>query len=428
MLNYWDLGRGNINEMKQQCPKCGNWVEGKEKKSLAKRGIKKALDFIPGVSQFDSAYQLVSGESLIDQAVDKVDSKLRNIPYEFKCPNCDYSWTSAIDGEEGNLVTKEQYLFVSTWENFLENSEDIIISEESVDNYISQLEKISKKLSLQPFGLKILGEKLSGFCKIVKNNKTQVVGILNLTTNSFSDGGEFYEFDRAIEHLAMMIQDGVDIIDIGAESTKPYSTPVTAEKQLEKLLPILEYVNKNNIKTPISIDTRSSLVAEECLKLGVSIINDVSGFDYDSLMADVIAKYNAKVIIQHSKGTPENMQDKPVYENLMDEIYLGLKNKIDFAISKGIKRENIIIDPGIGFGKSRENNFEIIARIEELYGLECPVMLGISRKSLLNMKDEDNLTKDIFTTALNTLAVDKKVDFIRVHNVKLSKMLINLLG
>ena len=293
---------------------------------------------------------------------------------------------------------------------------------------ISQLEKISKKLSLQPFGLKILGEKLSGFCKIVKNNKTQVVGILNLTTNSFSDGGEFYEFDRAIEHLAMMIQDGVDIIDIGAESTKPYSTPVTAEKQLEKLLPILEYVNKNNIKTPISIDTRSSLVAEECLKLGVSIINDVSGFDYDSLMADVIAKYNAKVIIQHSKGTPENMQDKPVYENLMDEIYLGLKNKIDFAISKGIKRENIIIDPGIGFGKSRENNFEIIARIEELYGLECPVMLGISRKSLLNMKDEDNLTKDIFTTALNTLAVDKKVDFIRVHNVKLSKMLINLLG
>lgn len=293
---------------------------------------------------------------------------------------------------------------------------------------ISQLEKISKKLSLQPFGLKILGEKLSGFCKIVKNNKTQVVGILNLTTNSFSDGGEFYEFDRAIEHLAMMIQDGADIIDIGAESTKPYSTPVTAEKQLEKLLPILEYVNKNNIKTPISIDTRSSLVAEECLKLGVSIINDVSGFDYDSLMADVIAKYNAKVIIQHSKGTPENMQDKPVYENLMDEIYLGLKNKIDFAISKGIKRENIIIDPGIGFGKSRENNFEIIARIEELYGLECPVMLGISRKSLLNMKDEDNLTKDIFTTALNTLAVDKKVDFIRAHNVKLSKMLINLLG
>ena len=140
MLNYWDLGRGNINEMKQQCPKCGNWVEGKEKKSLAKRGIKKALDFIPGVSQFDSAYQLVSGESLIDQAVDKVDSKLRNIPYEFKCPNCDYSWTSAIDGEEGNLVTKEQYLFVSTWENFLENSEDIIISEESVDNYISQLD------------------------------------------------------------------------------------------------------------------------------------------------------------------------------------------------------------------------------------------------------------------------------------------------
>ncbi len=292
---------------------------------------------------------------------------------------------------------------------------------------LSQFEKIAKKLSGQPFGLKKLGELILQF-KSNKSGRCKIVGILNLTQNSFSDGGEFYEFDRAIEHLNEMIKEGADIIDIGAESTKPYSTPVSAEAQLEKLIPVLDYIKKNDIKIPISIDTRSSVVAEECLKSGAQIINDVSGFEYDEKMPDVIAKYNAKVIIQHTKGTPENMQDAPVYKNLMDEIYMSLKNKIDLALSKGVKRENIIIDPGIGFGKTREDNFEIISRIEELYGLGCPVMLGISRKSLLNMPDAGNDLKDIYTVALNFLAVNKKVDFLRVHNVKLNKILLEIGG
>ena len=290
---------------------------------------------------------------------------------------------------------------------------------------LSQIEKIAGKLACQPFGLKKLGEillqrhekKLDG-CKIV--------GILNLTTNSFSDGGEFYEFDKAVEHLNEMINDGADVIDIGAESTKPYSEPVSAAEQLSKLVPLLEYIKENNIKIPVSIDTRSAKVAQKCLELGADIINDVSGFDYDEKMPEVIAEFNAKVIIQHSKGTPQNMQDKPVYENLMDEIYLGLKNKIDIAVSKGIKRGNIIVDPGIGFGKTREDNFEIIERIEELYSFGCPVMLGVSRKSLLNMPDEDNFAKDIFTLALNAVAINKKVDYIRVHNVKLHRKFLDI--
>ena len=290
---------------------------------------------------------------------------------------------------------------------------------------ISQLEKIAKKLSCQPFGLKKLGEML---CRRPQSGSEgcKIAGILNLTTNSFSDGGEFYEFDKAIEHLNEMINDGADVIDIGAESTKPYSEPVSAAEQLAKLVPLLEYIKENDIKIPVSIDTRSSAVARKCLELGADIINDVSGFDYDEKMPEVIAEFNAKVIIQHSKGTPQNMQDKPVYENLTDEIYLGLKNKIDIALSKGIKRENIIIDPGIGFGKTREDNFEIIRRIEELYGLGCPVMLGVSRKSLLNMPDEDNFTKDIFTLALNAVAINKKVDYIRVHNVKLHRKFLDI--
>lgn len=291
----------------------------------------------------------------------------------------------------------------------------------------SQLKKIAAKLAMQPFGLKFLGEEINNFLLLNKTNSTQIVGILNLTQNSFSDGGEFYEFEKAVKHLEKLIEDGADIIDVGAESTKPYSTPVSDDEQLVRLIPILEYIKKNNIDIPISIDTRSSKVAEECLKLGAKIINDVSGFDYDEKMPDVIAKYGAKVIIQHSKGTPENMQDKPEYDNLLDEIYLGLKNKIELAVSKGVKREDIIVDPGIGFGKTREDNFEIIKRVDELYGLGCPVMLGISRKSLLNMPDADNFTKDIYSVALNTLAVYKKVDFIRVHNVELNKKLLEVL-
>lgn len=286
---------------------------------------------------------------------------------------------------------------------------------------VSQIKKVAEKLKFQPFGLKILGEKLSN--KLTnKKEKTKLVGILNLTSNSFSDGGLYNNFDKAKAHLLEMISDGADIIDIGAESTKPYSQAISPKEQLEKLLPIIDFAKG---KIPLSVDTRSAKVAEECIKHGVNIINDVSGFEYDKDMANIIAKYNVPIIIQHSKGTPENMQNSPEYTDLMEEIFLKLKEKVDYAHSLGI--ENIILDPGIGFGKSRENNFEIIRRIEELYTLKCPVMLGISRKSLLNMQYADNLTKDIFTTALNTLAVERKVDYIRVHNVKMHSELIDLM-
>ena len=292
---------------------------------------------------------------------------------------------------------------------------------------ISQLNKIADKLKYQPFGLKVLGEEICEFIKFEKKSQTKIVGILNLTTNSFSDGGEFLDIEKAKEHLGQMVSDGADIIDIGAESTKPYSKPVSDEVQLSRLLPVLEFIKSENITVPISMDTRSAKVAEACIEAGASIINDVSGFDYDENMIDVVAKTGVKVIVQHSKGTPENMQDDVCYESLLDEIYLNLRSKVEKAITKGIKKENIIIDAGIGFGKTREHNFEIIRRIEEFYGLGCEVMLGVSRKSLLNMPDAENDLKDIFTVALNTLAVENKVDYIRVHNVKLHKQLISIL-
>ena len=292
---------------------------------------------------------------------------------------------------------------------------------------ISQIKKIAEKLKFQPFGLKSLGEKIISFIGVEKKAETKIMGILNLTDNSFSDGGKYLDSEIACEHLLEMIAEGADIIDIGAESTKPYSKAVPEDIQLGRILPVLEFVKSNNIKTPLSIDTRSAVVAEECIKNGAAVINDVSGLTYDDKMAYIVAKYGVKVVIQHSKGTPDVMQNNPVYENLMDEIYRDLKQKTDYAISCGIQKDNIIIDPGIGFGKTREDNFEIIKRIQELYGIGCPVLLGVSRKSLLNMQDEDNFTKDIFTVALNTLALEKKVDIIRVHNVRLHRQLLDML-
>ncbi len=294
---------------------------------------------------------------------------------------------------------------------------------------ISQLIKVAKKLEHQPFGLKELGLALIEKCNPQMSQNTKIMGTLNITTNSFSDGGKYYDIEDAVQQLNQLIEDGVDIIDIGAESTKPYSQAVSSSKQLEKLVPVLEYIKANNIQIPISIDTRSAEVAQKCIELGADIINDVSGFDYDPKMAEIIAQNpDIKVIIQHSQGTPENMQDSPQYENLMDEIYINLKNKVDYAISKGIKKENIIIDPGIGFGKSKSHNLEIIHRWKELRTIGCSVLIGLSRKSLLEMPDAPNEDKDIYTLALNSILINDNIDYIRVHNVKIHKKFQNILG
>ena len=170
------------------------------------------------------------------------------------------------------------------------------------------------------------------------------------------------------------------------------------------------------------------MVADKTIQAGAAIINDVSGMTYDWCMMDVVAKHKVFVILQHSKGTPKNMQDAPVYKNLMDDIFFDFKRQLAFADEKGIAKNKIIIDPGIGFGKTREQNFELLNRVEEFRVLGCPLMVGVSRKSLLDMPDADNATKDVFTVALNTLAVERNVDIIRVHNVKLHKKLLNMLN
>lgn len=305
---------------------------------------------------------------------------------------------------------------------------DVITGEMEKSNVIlggsfSQLKKICEKLKEQPFKLSLLAQDITSLLN-QPSRKTKLVGVLNITDNSFSDGGKYLEPIEAQKHLIELIEDGADIIDIGAESTKPYSEPVAPDTQIERLKPILEFIKNENVKIPISVDTRSSIVAEFVLNNGVSRINDVSGFDYDKKLPEVVAKYGSVAIIQHSKGTPETMQNHPHYYDTVEEIYISLKYKIDYAHSLGIN--NIIIDPGIGFGKTKEDNFELINRAEEFFSLDCPVMYGISRKSLLGVNEDDNQLKDSLSAAISYPLILKGVDYLRVHNVKLHKKLLEL--
>ena len=285
---------------------------------------------------------------------------------------------------------------------------------------VSELKKIAEKLKTQPFSLSDLGEKITEQLNI-KRSRPKLAGIVNVTPDSFSDGGKYLNPEDAIRHVYELVREGADIIDIGAESTRPYSNPVPFEEQISRLGPVLDGVRALGV--PISVDTRSSFVAEYALKKGATIINDVSGMSYDPRIGDIAAQYNATIILQHSQGTPENMQDNPHYKDVIEEVYFSLKNKIELAHSKGVK--NIILDVGIGFGKTKEDNFEILNRIEDFFSLNMPIMVGLSRKSLLDVQTEDNTIKDALSLALSYPLMQKGVDYLRVHNVKLHKQLLN---
>ena len=286
----------------------------------------------------------------------------------------------------------------------------------------SQLLKIAEKLKLQPFKLAILAKEIEEFLK-PSLRKTKIVGILNVTPDSFSDGGLYNEPSAAIKRLVQLFEDGADIVDIGAESTRPNSQDIMPIEQIKRLKPVLEFAQKEfSNSLSISVDTRSSEVADFALNNGACFINDVSGAKKDSKILEVVSSYRAGIILQHSKATPNDM---PVYQNLIEEIFDDLLCKIRLAENSGIS--NIIVDPGIGFGKSRVDNLKIIDNIEDFYSLNKQIMIGISRKRVLGVVDFDNDTKDALTLAYSYPLIKKGVDFLRVHNVKMHKTLLNSL-
>ena len=295
----------------------------------------------------------------------------------------------------------------------------------------SQLENICNKLNSQPFGLKNLSEQLLPLLKQKPENlaargkifdwaeKTYIMGILNVTPDSFSDGEKYLNSEKAAAHAKGMVEAGADIIDIGGESTRPFSKEVRPDEELERVIPVIKKIREFNDIIPISIDTRHSRVAKEALKAGADIINDVSGLEWDENMAKVAAEVGVPVIIMHSLDSPETMQVNPVYdENIIDAVYKDLGEKALKALQAGIKSKNIIIDPGIGFGKTFEHNIELIKRAGEFKSLGYPVLIGISRKSVISkILDIPSEEKEGANIALNSFAASQGVNIIRVHDV-----------
>ncbi len=244
--------------------------------------------------------------------------------------------------------------------------------------------------------------------------KTLVMGILNVTPDSFSDGGQYNTVDAALYHAEEMIKHGADIIDIGAESTRPYGSnkTISAEEELSRLAPLLEKLISFS-SVPISVDTYKASVAEEALKLGAHMINDVWGLQYDAQMAKVVAQYDVPVIIMH------NQEGTNYQKDIISEIYQFLQTSIDIGLEAGIDFKRFIIDPGIGFGKTSEQNLEVISRLEEFKSLGCPMLLGTSRKrfigEVLDLPVEERVEG---TGATVAVGITKGCNIIRVHDVK----------
>jgi len=249
----------------------------------------------------------------------------------------------------------------------------------------------------------------------------KIVGILNVTPDSFSDGGRNFSLQNAVAKAQQMVEEGVDIIDIGGESTRPFAEPVETHEELRRVLPVIEAIRRKH-RIPISIDTTKAVVARQALDTGADLINDVSALQQDPEMIELVKATSVPVILMHMKGTPGNMQINPVYDDVVSEIILFFQEKLSWLQSEGVDLERVIIDPGIGFGKKLEHNLSILKHLERFRELGQPVLLGHSRKRFLGeLTGRDMQGRDLPTAVVSALALSKKIDMIRVHNVAASR-------
>jgi len=251
------------------------------------------------------------------------------------------------------------------------------------------------------------------------SQRTYIMGILNVTPDSFSDGGKYFGKERAVEQALRMRDEGADIIDIGGESTRPGAEKISVKEEISRVVPVIEAL-ANKVKIPISIDTYKSAVAGAAILSGASIINDISGLRFDPEMPHVAARNDVPLVIMHIKGTPKNMQKNPSYKAFIPELMDYLREGIEIARNAGVADDKIIIDPGIGFGKTAEHNLEVIKRLNEFAGFEKPVLLGPSRKSFIG-KILGNLpvTERIEgTAAAVAIGIFNGANIIRVHDIK----------
>jgi len=279
--------------------------------------------------------------------------------------------------------------------------------------------------------LKIIIKRNNNFSNLNFSKIPNIMGVLNLTPDSFSDGGKFNKKKAGIKHAFNLIQFGAAIVDVGGESTRPGSESVSEKEEWSRVEKIVRKISK---KIPLSLDTRKAKIMNKGIKIGIKLINDVSGLSYDSKTIDVLKKSKTPFVVQHSQGIPENMQNNPKYKNELLDIYDFFEEKIKFIRSKGIKHNNIIIDPGIGFGKNLKHNMNLIRGVSIFHTLGFPILLGLSRKKFIKDLSGKNDTKDRLggTIASSLYSIMQGVQVLRIHDVneltqgiKVFKKLIN---
>ncbi|MBN1380820.1 MAG: dihydropteroate synthase [Deltaproteobacteria bacterium] len=302
---------------------------------------------------------------------------------------------------------------------------------------LKQIQRFSDKITLQPFGLKAISKEISVLLQnlmkethVLKTNKREIVlgdrsmimGILNVTPDSFSDGGHFMSAEDAVKHGIRMVEEGADIIDVGGESSRPGAESIPVKEELQRVIPVIGMLSEK-IHCPISIDTTKAEVAREAVQNGAEIVNDISAMRFDDRMPEVIKDAETAIVLMHMRGTPGDMQKGDIrYENVRGDIINFLRNRIDAALHAGIQREKIIIDPGIGFGKMPEDNLQLLKYLQEFKVLGLPIMVGTSRKSFIGHITGGNpLHRLEGTTATIVIAIMNGAHILRVHDVEFIK-------
>lgn len=295
-----------------------------------------------------------------------------------------------------------------------------------------QYRKLRQKLAAQPFGLSavggsiasLVGKTSSGYGltyrpggRKIRFPPVKVMGVLNVTPDSFSDGGKFHDVGRAVEHALRMVKEGADMIDVGGESTRPFSKPLTFNEERERVIPVIEGISRKS-DCIISVDTYKSDVAAEALEAGAHIVNDVYAMRRDDDMAEIVKQHEAGVVLMHMKGTPSDMQVDPRYDDVTGEIFLFLKERADAALEAGIREDRIMVDPGIGFGKRLCDNLEIIKNAGAFSSLGYPVLVGPSRKGFIGQITGRPVTERLSgTVAAAAISAYAGAHVLRVHDV-----------
>jgi len=372
-----------------------------------------------GLKEFKKIGATTAGSRIMVDKIFPISLKIRGIN-----PLAANILKQEMLARDGDVVTSRDSL-----------TKDSGITDVIIQGTAKSIKSLTGKIREQPFGLKDLSVDLESYIekldekryrkeliisgkKFNLNEDTLIMGILNVTLDSFYDGGYYFEKDKSYARIETIVKEGAHIIDVGGMSTRPGSLPVSLGDEVERIIPVIKYIKKN-YDILISADTYRAEVARRALAAGAHIINDISGFSMDPDMAKVVAKSGVSVVIMHIKGTPENMQKNPEYGNVIDEIYDYFEDKTNMAIDSGIKQEKIIIDPGIGFGKTLEHNLEILNKVYEFRMLGYPLLVGASRKSfignILDLPAEERLEGSL--AAAVCLVIDG-VDILRVHDVK----------